>query len=96
MPTRKARILAIDEQLYFRSFVEGLLGEEGYEVHTASGGPDALEMLGRDGPFDVAVMDLALPDSDGISMIGRLRERCETLRVIITSSVGDVRSVAAA
>ena len=32
----KARILAIDDQLYFRSFLDGLLSEEGFEVSTAA------------------------------------------------------------
>ena len=33
----KARILAVDDQLYFRVFLEDLLNQEGYEVCTASG-----------------------------------------------------------
>ena len=43
---QKARILAVDDQLYFRTFLEGLLSEEGYAVETAAGGAEALHVAG--------------------------------------------------
>ena len=44
----KARVLAVDDQRYFRELIEGLLCEEGYEVQTASSGEEALHVLERD------------------------------------------------
>ena len=96
MSAPKARILAIDDQLYFRSFLEGLLSEEGFEVATESGGPQALETLAQDGPFDLVILDAAMAETDGVAMIGRIRDRQPELGVIVASSVGDVQSVVAA
>ena len=50
----KARILAIDDQLYFRSFVEGLLSEAGYAIRTAESESRGIEIAARDGRPDVA------------------------------------------
>ena len=41
----KARILAVDDQRYFRELIEGLLDDEGYDVQTASSGEEALHIL---------------------------------------------------
>ena len=41
----KARILAVDDQRYFRELLDGLLREEGYDVETVSGSDDALHAL---------------------------------------------------
>jgi CheY-like chemotaxis protein len=60
----KARILAVDDQLYFRVFLEDLLNQEGYEVCTAAGGEEALHLFER-GDFDVVLTDLVMPGMDG-------------------------------
>lgn len=93
MGTPKARILAIDDQLYFRSFLEGLLSEEGFHVQTEPGGPGVTELLERHGPFDLVILDVAMAEADGVAMIRRLRERAADTGVIVVSGVGDVRSV---
>ena len=51
----KARVLAIDDQPYFRRFVEDLLAEEGFEVHAAASAQEALELIEAEGPFDLVV-----------------------------------------
>jgi CheY-like chemotaxis protein/GGDEF domain-containing protein len=88
----KARILAIDDQLYFRSYIEGLLSEEGYWVRTADGGPTGLDLLEREGPFDLVLTDLVMPALDGIETVQRIRQRWPEQEVIIVTGVGDVRS----
>jgi CheY-like chemotaxis protein len=88
----KARILVIDDQLYFRSFMEGLLEEEGYTVQTADGGIHGLELLEREGPFDVVLSDLIMPGMDGIETVRRIRERLPEQQVVVVTGVGDVRS----
>jgi CheY-like chemotaxis protein/GGDEF domain-containing protein len=88
----KARILAIDDQLYFRSYIEGLLSEEGYSVRTADGGPAGLDFMEHEGPFDLVLTDLVMPGLDGIETIKRIRQRWPEQQVIIVTGVGDVRS----
>lgn len=96
MGTPKARILAIDDQLYFRSFLDGLLSEEGFAVRAEPGGAGLLELLERHGPFDLVILDLAMAEADGLTMIGRLCERAPGTGVIVVSGVGDVRSIVTA
>jgi DNA-binding response OmpR family regulator/GGDEF domain-containing protein len=92
----KARILAIDDQPYFRSLIEALLSEEGYSVRTTARGSKALEALEQEGPFDLVVMDLVTPAADGIEQIAQLRERWPEQEVIVLTGLGDVPTVVAA
>ncbi len=87
----KARILAVDDQLYFRTFLEGLLTEEGYAVQTASGGEEALHILERE-RFDVVITDLVMPGMDGRVLVQKLKERLPDQEVIVVSGVGDVQT----
>ena len=75
----KARILAVDDQLYFRVFLEDLLQQEGYEVCTASGGEEALHLLERES-FDVILTDLVMPGVDGSELVQRVKERGRRIR----------------
>jgi DNA-binding response OmpR family regulator len=92
----KARILAVDDQVYFRTNLEGILAGAGYDVLTASSGPEALERIDRDGPFDVVLTDLVMPEMDGVETVERIREAAPDQEVIVITTVGDVRSAVAA
>ena len=69
----KARVLAVDDQRYFRELIEGLLTEEGYEVQTASSGEEALHLLER-ADFDIVLTDLVMPGMDGSELVQRVKE----------------------
>jgi DNA-binding response OmpR family regulator len=92
----KARILAVDDQVYFRTHLEDILAGAGYEVATASSGPEALDRIARDGPFDLVLTDLVMPDMDGVETVERIREASPEQDVIVVTTVGDVRSAVAA
>ena len=91
----KARVLAVDDQLYFRTFLEGLLAEEGYHVETAAGGAEALHALERD-RFDVVITDLVMPGMDGSELVRTVKERWPEQDVIVVSGVGDVQTAVGA
>jgi diguanylate cyclase (GGDEF)-like protein len=91
----KARILAVDDQLYFRTFIEGLLAEEGYAVETAAGGEEALRALERES-FDIVLTDLVMPQMDGHELVHQIKERDPDQDVVVLTGVGDVRSAVAA
>jgi diguanylate cyclase (GGDEF)-like protein len=87
----RARILAVDDQLYFRVFLEDLLTQEGYEVTTASGGEDALHLFER-GDFDIVLTDLVMPGMDGTQLVKRVKELRPDQDVVVITSVGDVKT----
>jgi diguanylate cyclase (GGDEF)-like protein len=86
-----ARILAVDDQLYFRVFLEDLLREEGYVVTGAEGGAEALAKLESE-RFDVVVTDLVMPGMDGSELVQRVKERWPDQDMVVVTSVGDLRT----
>ncbi len=87
----KARILAVDDQRYFRVFLEDLLVQQGFEVRTAGSGEEALHLLERES-FDVVVTDLVMPGLSGAELVERVKARSPDQDVIVVTSVGDVRT----
>ena len=90
----KARILAIDDQLYFRSFVEGLLSEAGYAVRAVANEARALEAAGRDGAPDVLIADPAQLGKELDAVLGRLRARWPKVAWLALSADAAARSLA--
>ena len=86
----KARILAVDDQRYFRELTEGLLGDAGYHVQTAASGEEALHILERE-DFDVILTDLVMPGIDGSELIGKIKERRPDQDVVMVTGVVDVK-----
>ena len=67
----KGRILAVDDQRYFRGLLEGLLSEEGYEVVTAASGEEALRLMEQI-RFDILLTDLVMPGMDGKELYDKI------------------------
>jgi FixJ family two-component response regulator/GGDEF domain-containing protein len=87
----KARILAVDDQRYFRVYLEDLLEQQGYEVRTAGAGEEALHLLERE-TFDVLVTDLVMPGLSGAELVERVKARWPEQDIVVVTSVGDVRT----
>lgn len=87
----KARILAVDDQRYFRELIEGLLLDEGYAVETCATGEEALAWLEQE-DFDIVVTDLVMPGIDGAELIRRIKERLPEQDVVIVTGVVDVKT----
>jgi len=87
----KARVLAVDDQRYFRELIEGLLSDEGYEVQTASSGEEALHILERE-DFEVIVTDLVMPGLDGSQLVQRIKERLPDQEIVMVTGVVDVKT----
>ena len=85
------RILAVDDQPYFRTFIEEVLGEEGYDVRTAGSAAEAYQALDRE-VFDVVLTDVVLPDCAGTELVRALRDRHPDVAVVVLASVGDVKN----
>ena len=81
------RVLVVDDDPQIRRALEINLAARGYDVLTSPDGESALERARREHP-DVVVLDLGLPDLDGVSVIARLRAR-STVPVLVLSGRTD-------
>ena len=79
------RILACDDELRILRALKVILRGEGYEVLTAANMEGALDVVALS-PVDAAIVDLVLPDGDGIELCRRLREWSE-MPIIVLSAV---------
>jgi DNA-binding response OmpR family regulator len=79
------RLLLVEDELDIQSFLKRSLEEAGYEVEAAADGKTA-QRLAIEGPFDILIVDLGLPDIDGISLILRLRQLGVRAPVLILSA----------
>jgi DNA-binding response OmpR family regulator len=79
-----ARILLIEDDPRLAEMVSEYLGQAGFRVSVAGGGNEGLERLARE-PFDALVLDLTLPDIDGLEVCRRLRARADTPVLMLTA-----------
>jgi DNA-binding NtrC family response regulator len=85
-------VLVIDDERNIRSLVSRVLGQDNIEVHTAGAGKEGLELAGQVEP-DLALVDLRLPDIDGIQVLRELRTRHPHTAVIMITAFGHIESV---
>ena len=78
----KTRVLVVDDEPDAVELIEYNLNGAGYQVFTAANGTKALEMARRHQP-DVIVLDLMLPEVDGIEVCKTLRRNPETTEIPI-------------
>jgi two-component system OmpR family response regulator len=79
------RLLLVEDEPEIQSFVEQSLTEAGYEVHTAEDGSAAIELASKH-VYHGLIVDLGLPDQDGIDLILQLRRSGVTSPVLILSA----------
>jgi len=72
LPPGQGELLVVDDEPFLREAVAASLRFLGFEVTTAENGAGALR-LARDRPFDLVVLDVMLPDTDGFEVVARLR-----------------------
>jgi len=90
-PAAQARVLLVDDEAEICWILSRVLGEAGYEVTTADtvkGGIDAFEATHP----DVVLLDLRLPDGDGLEVLRRIRELDDSAAVIMMTGHGTVTS----
>jgi DNA-binding NtrC family response regulator len=86
-----ATILIIDDDRALRSFLSSILEDQGYEVLLAATGAEG-EALLEVKPIDVVLLDLRLPDEDGISILRRIKQEEPDVQVIVLTAFGAVES----
>lgn len=79
------RILVAEDELVIQKQVQNSLEEQDYVVDLASNGIDAL-YCGEELPLDLAIIDLGLPEMDGIEVIKKLRSNDKTFPILILTA----------
>jgi DNA-binding response OmpR family regulator len=86
---REVTVLVVDDERPLVELVAGYLRREGYTVHAAYDGEQALELFDRVSP-DVLVLDLMLPGIDGLEVARRVRARSDAYLVMLTARSEEV------
>jgi DNA-binding NtrC family response regulator len=90
-PVLPGSILIIDDEAAIRESLETLLGMEGYSVVAAESGEEGLARI-AERPFDLVLLDLALPDKSGMDALREIRDRDPQLAVIMITAYGTVEN----
>jgi len=86
---KPCRVLLVDDDDTFRRVMSAELARRGHDVVSAASGQAALDAVAEAGP-DVILLDLRLPDLDGIEVLKRLREREVRAGVVVLTGHGAV------
>jgi DNA-binding NtrC family response regulator len=93
-----ATILIADDDPVQRRLLEAMIRRFGYEVETVESGEAAIERINASGPSPVAllVLDLVMPDLDGMGVLSKLREQKLGVPVIVETALGSIEAVISA
>jgi DNA-binding response OmpR family regulator len=91
----EARLLIVDDEPNIRSAMGRALNLLGYEVEEAGSGPEALRMLER-AFYDLMVLDIRMPDMDGIEVMTLARQLYPELLIVILTGHATLESAIAA
>ena len=84
-------ILVVDDEPTILTSLQGVLEDEGFQVATAPGGPQALAMVEESAP-DMVLLDIWMPELDGLTVLERLKEDHPHLPVVMMSGAGTIES----
>jgi len=88
------RILIVDDDLHIRRLLEGTLTRAGYASIEATTAAEALSQA-RDGRPDAILLDLGLPDRDGLEIVTLLRQQCPAPIIVVSARDATDQKVAA-
>ncbi|MGC9324461.1 MAG: sigma-54-dependent transcriptional regulator [Desulfomonilia bacterium] len=88
MMDEKLRILVVDDDDSIRRYIAKLLSQSGYDVAVASNGKDALKEI-RTGPeISLVILDILMPEMDGLETLSEIRKYSKDLPVLMLSALG--------
>ena len=81
------KVLVIDDEPPIRKLLRMGLATQGYEISEAANGKAGLDLLGQNP--DIIILDLGLPDMQGLELLRMIRARNESVPIVVLSSRGD-------
>jgi len=85
------KILVIDDEAIVRASCDRALGNEGYEIKMASSGQEGLDFLEKE-PFNIVLLDLKMPDIDGIDVLNKITGTWPDTKVIMITGYSTVET----
>jgi two-component system, response regulator, stage 0 sporulation protein F len=86
-----SKILIVEDEQHQRELYAMELSEEGYEVDQASNGKEAVEKV-KNNKFDLVVLDIRMPEMDGIEALGKILSRDKKIPIIIYTAYSNYKS----
>jgi CheY-like chemotaxis protein len=86
------RVLVIDDSRVIRQVAEMVLGQHGWEVLSAESGREGVAIAARDRP-DGILLDVIMPDPDGLSTLLELHKRPETCHIPVVFLTGQADNI---
>jgi DNA-binding NtrC family response regulator len=85
------KVLVIDDEAIVRTSCIRALEPEGYEVKVVSSGKEGIESLEKE-PYALVLLDLKMPDMDGIEVLNKIKESWPETKVIIITGYSTVET----
>lgn len=86
-------VMIVDDSLFMRKILRGILAEKGYIVTAeAASGLEAMKNLHTSHP-DIILLDIILPDSNGLTLLESVITTCPDSKVVVCSSIGETQVI---
>jgi two-component system, chemotaxis family, chemotaxis protein CheY len=82
------KILIVDDSQFTRNLMKKMLSEQEYEIIEAKDGNEGFKMFLEHKP-DLVIMDIIMPNKDGITILKQIRENNPNAKVVMCTSLGD-------
>jgi two-component system chemotaxis response regulator CheY len=85
-------VLVVDDAAFMRMMIRDILVKEGYVIHEAVNGRDAVEKYTEVHP-DLVTMDITMPEMSGLDALRIIRQKDSSARVLIVSAMGQQKMI---
>ncbi len=92
--TTRHKVLIVDDELHIRRLIHSALARAGYETVEAQDAREALDRL-REASPDIVILDLGLPDRDGLELVPLIKQRSDATLVVVSAREATEQKVAA-
>jgi two-component system, NtrC family, response regulator AtoC len=93
MATNKEKIMVVDDEPSIRKYLQTLLEVDGFDVETLSSGKEAVKRIGDGERPDFIILDVLMPEMDGLETLKQLMQIDRSLNVLMLSCSNEVTTV---